>query len=296
MNQDFNLNSRNKNNTLQVVPCLPMLHSQDNISDILRVEHHYQPANGASECCLPSYLLSIHLGQPITLQRKIDGRRSSDYLVEGDIMISPPYLRRKLSWDTDAEFLLLRLESKFFSLISQQFTNLECQITPQLKLHDPLIQNIGLALKSELEVNGLCNRLYAESMMNALAVHILHRYSSKKPEIYNYSGGLPSHQLQKSIDYIQSHLSEDISLESIAAYVGISQYYFVRLFRQSTGYSPYQYLIKCRIERAKQLIMLEQGSMTDIAVQVGFASQSQFGRHFKRFTGIPRFYNARFYK
>lgn len=82
--------------------------NQGKISDIIKVEHHYQPANGASECCLPSYLLSIHLGKPITLQRKIDGRRSSDYLVEGDIMISPPYLRRKLSWDTNAEFRLLR--------------------------------------------------------------------------------------------------------------------------------------------------------------------------------------------
>lgn len=267
--------------------------SQDIILDNLKVEHYYQPANGASECCLPSYLLSIHLGQPITLQRKIDGRRSSDYLVEGDIMISPPYLRRKLSWDTDAEFLLLRLESKFFSSVIQQFTDSECHITPQLKLRDPLIQHIGLALKSQLEIDGLCNRLYAESMINALAVHILHRYSSKKHEISNYSGGLPSHQLQKSVDYIQSHLSEDISLEDIAAYVGISQYYFVRLFKQSTGYSPYQYLIKCRIERAKQLITLGQGTITDIAVLVGFASQSQFGRHFKRFTGMTpkQFFN-----
>ncbi|MBW4600021.1 MAG: AraC family transcriptional regulator, partial [Calothrix sp. FI2-JRJ7] len=122
---------------------------------------------------------------------------------------------------------------------------------------------------------------------------ILHRYSSKKNEISNYSGGLPSHQLQKSIDYMQYHLSEDISLEDIAAYVGISQYYFVRLFKQSTGYSPYQYLIKCRIERAKQLMMLRQGSITDIAVLVGFTSQSQFGRHFKRFTGMTpkQFFN-----
>ncbi|GJD23538.1 transcriptional regulator, AraC family [Rivularia sp. IAM M-261] len=232
MSQNFNQNDENKYIAMQTPPRSPILHNQDIIPDILRVEHHYQPANGASECCLPSYLLSIHLGQPIKLQRKIDGRRSSDCLVEGDIMISPPYLRRKLSWDSHAEFLLLRLESKFFSSVIYQFTDLECQITPQLKLHDPLIQHIGLTLKSELEINGLCNRLYAESMMNALAVHILHRYSSKKQEIPDYSGGLPNHQLQKSIDYIQSHLSEDISLEDIAEYVGISQYYFVRLFKR----------------------------------------------------------------
>ena len=68
-----------KNPVLQVVPQLPILRSQD-ISDILRVEHHHQPANGESECCLPNYLLSIHLGQPIHLERTLDGQCSQNYL------------------------------------------------------------------------------------------------------------------------------------------------------------------------------------------------------------------------
>ncbi len=287
MSQEFN---QSNNSTSQVVPCSPILLSQNIVSDIFKVEHHYQPTNGVSECCLPNYLLSIHLGQPIKLERKIERRYSSDYFVEGDIMISPPYLRRKLSWDADAEFLLLRLGLKFFSSVVSQFTDLEYQISPQLKLRDPLIQHIGLAIKAELEIDGSYNRLYAESMMNALAVHILHRYSSQKSsqklEISTYPDGLPKHKLQKTIDFIQAHLSEDISLETMATEADISQYYFARLFKQSTGYSPYQYLIKCRIERAKQLMMFRQESITDIAVQVGFSSQSQFGRHFKRLTGM----------
>ncbi|WP_197036096.1 helix-turn-helix domain-containing protein [Fischerella sp. PCC 9605] len=92
--------------------------------------------------------------------------------------------------------------------------------------------------------------------------------------------------MQQAIDYIQAHLAEDISLETIATEVGMSRYYFCRLFKQSTGMSPYQYLLKCRIERAKVLLLQGQQSITDIAIQVGFANQSQFGRHFKRFTGV----------
>ncbi|WP_197036094.1 hypothetical protein [Fischerella sp. PCC 9605] len=130
-----------KNALLQVVPRLPVVQSRDIVSDILRVEHHHQPANGTSECCLPNYLLSIHLGQPIQLKRTVDGRRSSDYLTEGDIMISPPYLHRKLSWDVDADFLLLRLEPRLFtSAVSEAFDTDSIQITPQLKIRDPLIQ------------------------------------------------------------------------------------------------------------------------------------------------------------
>ncbi len=65
----------------------PILWSHGIASDILRVEQHNQPANNSSECCLPNYLLSIHLGQPILLERTVDGQRSHDYLIEGDIML-----------------------------------------------------------------------------------------------------------------------------------------------------------------------------------------------------------------
>ncbi|MBE9166413.1 helix-turn-helix transcriptional regulator [Pleurocapsales cyanobacterium LEGE 06147] len=273
-----------------IVPRSPMLRSQDTVSDLLRVERHYQPANRESECCLPNYLLSIHLGQPIQLERTIDGQRSSDRLVKGDIMITPPYLHRKLFWDTDAEFLLLRLEPKLFTHAVYELVNADyIQIVPQLKICDPLIQQIGLALKAELEIDGLSDRLYGESMANALAVHLLRHYSTRKQDIRVYSGRLANHKLQQAIDYIQAHLTEDISLKAIAAELGMSQYHFARLFKQSTGYSPYQYVIKLRIERARELMMQERQNIANIALQVGFASQSQFSRHFKRFTGVtPR--------
>ena len=281
MSQGFN-----KNDVKQIVPRSPILWSQE-VSDIVRVEQHHQPANGSSECCLPNYLLSIHLGQPIQLKRRIDGQRSSDDLAAGDIMISPPYLHRQLAWDNDADFLLLRLESKLFaSAVYESVDNDQIEIVPQLKIRDPLIQQIGLTLKSELEANRLSDRLYAESMANALAVHLLRRYPTRQQKISDYVGGLPRHKLQQAIDYIQAHLATDVSLKAIATELGMSQYYFARLFKQSTGSSPYQYLIKCRIERAQELLLQSQQSMANIALQVGFASQSQFGRHFKRLTGV----------
>ncbi len=279
--------SQDSSSVIQLVPRSPILSSQNVISDILRVEQHSQPANGTSECCLPNYLLSIHLGKPIQLERRVEGKRSSDCIAEGDIMISLPYLHRQLSWDRDAEFLLLRLEPKLFvDAVHEWVDGDHAQILPQLKIRDPLIQQIGLTLKTELERDGLSDRLYAESMVNALAVHLLRRYSTQQQKIPAECGGLPNYKLQLAIEYIQAHLADNISLEAIATELGMSQYYFARLFKQSTGYSPYQYLIKCRIERAQKLLIQNQQSIANIALQVGFANQSQFGRHFKRFTGV----------
>jgi AraC family transcriptional regulator len=278
MNQDISGKSH-----LQIVPRSPILSSLE-VSNFLRVEQHYQPAKESSECCLPHYLLSIHLGQPIQLECILNGRQSPTYLTQGDIMLTPPHTHRKLSWNTDAEFLLLRLESQLLTSAGSDVDRERIEITPQLKIRDSLLQQIGLALKAELKSNRL-DRLYAESMANALAVHILRRYSTQKQSIRSYTGGLPNHKLQQAIDYIQAHLAEEISLSAIASELGMSQYYFARLFKQSTGYSPYQYLIKCRIERAQELLMHTQ-HIANVALQVGFASQSQFGRHFKRLTGV----------
>ncbi|MDJ0596910.1 MAG: helix-turn-helix transcriptional regulator [Pleurocapsa sp. MO_226.B13] len=80
---------------------------------------------------------------------------------------------------------------------------------------------------------------------------------------------------------------------AIATEVNMSRYHFCRLFSKSTGISPHQYLIKSRIERAKELLLQKHQSVADVALQVGFTSQSNFTRHFKRLVGAtPRKFSS----
>lgn len=103
--------------------------------------------------------------------------------------------------------------------------------------------------------------------------------------------GLSKRKLQQTIQYINQNLSEDLSLQTIATHIGFSQYYFCRLFKESTGLTPYQYIIQQRIERAKQLLVQDNHSIVDVALQVGFANQSHFCQRFRRITGVsPRTY------
>ncbi len=78
----------------------------------------------------------------------------------------------------------------------------------------------------------------------------------------------------------------------MATQLGMSQYYFCRLFRQSMGLPPYRYVIQQRIERAKQLLRSErQRAIADIALDCGFSSQSHLARHFRQMTGVtPKAY------
>ena len=91
-------------------------------------------------------------------------------------------------------------------------------------------------------------------------------------------------QLKPAIDYVHTHLGEDLSLVQIAKVINISPTYFASLFKCTTGISPHQYVIKQRVYRAKLLLLKTDLSIADIALQVGFSSQSHLTQHFKRLT------------
>jgi AraC family transcriptional regulator len=145
---------------------------------------------------------------------------------------------------------------------------------------------MGVALLAELKSDGVGSRLYAESIATTLAVHLLRRYSAQPKTIRDYTEGLPKYKLQQAIDYIEQHLDQDLTVAAIATTLAISPYHFSRLFKQSTGLAPHQYVIQCRVERAKQLLLQGKLTIAEIAYRVGFANQSHLNRHFKRVLGV----------
>lgn len=91
--------------------------------------------------------------------------------------------------------------------------------------------------------------------------------------------------INKACCFIHDHVSKGITLTGLANHVGLSRYYFLRVFREEMGMPPYTYLESVRISRAKQL--LEKGAtLTDAAMELGFSDQSHFTNCFKRFIGI----------
>jgi AraC family transcriptional regulator len=165
------------------------------------------------------------------------------------------------------------------------------ELLTHLQFRDPLIYQMGLALMGELEAGGADSGLYAESMATALSVHLLRRYSSPSLEMKNYRGGLSRSQLKTAIAYIRDRLDHNLSLAELAASIHLSPHYFASLFKQSTGLTPYQYIIQCRIEQAKALLRQSELPLVDVARQVGFQNQSHFTRVFRQYVNVtPKVY------
>ncbi|MBD3886970.1 helix-turn-helix transcriptional regulator [Phormidium tenue FACHB-886] len=98
--------------------------------------------------------------------------------------------------------------------------------------------------------------------------------------------GLTHTQLQQVLDYIHAHLDRDLSLPELAEVINISPTYFASLFKQAIEISPHQYVIQQRVERAKTMLSKTDLAIADIALQVGFSSQSHLTQQFKRLTGM----------
>ena len=143
-----------------------------------------------------------------------------------------------------------------------------------------------MLLLSELKSDGIMGQLYVESLTQVLVIHLVRHYSTSTQNVVPKPSGLTTIQLRQTIDHVQAHLGQNLSLAEIAAAINISPTYFSRLFKRATGSSPHQYVIQQRVERAKLMLSKTDLAIADIALQLGFSSQSHLTQQFKRFTGI----------
>jgi len=111
-----------------------------------------------------------------------------------------------------------------------------------------------------------------------------HAADPKQPK--SVRGGLSGHQLRRAKEFIDAHMSREIGISELAALVGLSQFHFIRAFKQSVGLSPYQYILSARISVAKEMMLKRQMSIAEVALAVGFSDVAQLNRVFRKLIGV----------
>jgi AraC family transcriptional regulator len=230
------------------------------------------------------------------IQCERGGRTVELEVAPGYVAVQPSDTPVRWSWHTRISFVLLALDPAFLGTIAQQALGIEpteVELLPGERESDPVISSIAGVLSRELMGRQPGAHVYAESLAQILAVHLLRNYarlpalapSADRPGAEDKPASRP---VARAMHFIQTHFAEDIELTDVAGAARVSQYHLSRLFKQITGVTPHQYLIGVRVDNARALLSAGAGkrSLADIAKAVGFADQSHLTRHMKRLLGV----------
>ncbi len=235
------------------------------------------------------HFIGLVLEEQARFAYAVDGRSYEGIYNRGDLVLSPSGQRACWTVFDGWDGLVLTLRPELLRHVAGEMglNPAGVRLVGEPRTRDPLILQIGEALLAVLREASPGERAYVESLRDALAIHLLRNYSSLSPREERQPGhGLPSPKLRRAIEAIQENLESGISLRRLAEAAGVSVSHFEVLFKRSTGLSPYQFVLRCRIERAKRLLQDEGLSLAQVAARAGFCDQGHLARQFKRIVGV----------
>ena len=261
----------------------------------IQIQHLQNPA-GEGNCCFEDeHTVFISLApRPIEYVQVQDGKTYTGLYQRGDILITPANTPLFVRWLGDEDCLRIRLTREFVRSIARETLNKDydsLELLPEFQIRNPQIEACAMMLFAEWQQEHFDNGLYLDSLTNVLTVNLLRHHTASKPKLPIYEGGLPPRQLSQVLDYIDTYLEQNIKLTDLAQLLDMSQFHFSRLFKQSIGLTPHQYLSQQRVERAKELLKKTDRLIIDIALECGFSSHSHLSKQFRQFTGMtPKTY------
>ncbi|HVJ53333.1 MAG TPA: AraC family transcriptional regulator [Aliidongia sp.] len=231
----------------------------------------------------PEHLLALHASGPVLASCRCDGRHDRRVQRRGDIDIVPAGLPGTWEEDGPSTVFAIALPPSLLATAAESLGIHadRIEIAPQLHLRDPMIEHIGWALQADYEAGHPGGGLLAESLGLALSAHLVRRYAAGPV----YRQGLSKPQRRRVLDFIDTHLDQDLPLVGLASIAGVSASHFKALFRQSLGMPVHQYVIQRRVERAKTLLLDSDMAMSEVALAAGFAHQSHMASCMRRLLG-----------
>jgi AraC family transcriptional regulator len=152
-------------------------------------------------------------------------------------------------------------------------------------VYDPVLEQLCNAVRQALHEPGPASTLYVEHMLHAVAAYLARRYTTVPAVTTERLTCLSERQLLRTREIIESRLGERIGLADIAREFNLSADHFGRLFKRSGDVTLYQYIIRCRVDRARQMLAETSTPIIEIAHVCGFADQVHLTRAFRRLVG-----------
>lgn len=251
------------------------------------------PVRELSPEMLSDHRLLINLGAPIQLLWRSKHSLAKSYCLTGNMVnLASPAETTEIGWEDELNALCLAVKPDFI----EKLVELEnFKFTAHYNIEDIFLREIAFKIYGEMSAGNFIEKIYLESLIIATLLHLTIEYRVAHKKLFAPKGKLSASQLKKVIDYAHEFVHANISLAELAATVHLSPFHFSRLFRHTTGLSPYQYVLQLKIDYAKKLMRNKTDSLSEVAYTLNFTDQAHFSNVFKKFTGVcPRKFMSNF--
>jgi AraC family transcriptional regulator len=171
----------------------------------------------------------------------------------------------------------------------------EIQLQSYRRFNDPRLSALASAVNAEMVAGFPSGRLFLDSVEQAIAAALVNGHAARHRPVRIYTGGLGSARLRRIKELVHAKMEDDLSLDEMAQSIQLSTAHFAKMFRKSTGQSPHQFVLRLRVERAKEMLRSVETRILDVAVACGFKTQQHFARVFRKICGAsPTEYRQEF--
>lgn len=197
---------------------------------------------------------------------------------EGQFVFIDCYQPHAYFTETKCESIWLHFDGRtaasYYKLIHSQLGYVFSLTSPYMVLNQmSIIYNL---FSSNSYINEIIMSKYITDILTELATQITH--SPTAANNYNI--------IEKTISYISNHITGDLSIATLADYVSLSSYHFIRMFKKETGFTPHEYIVQAKINISKFMLRNTSLPIKEICYSTGFSSESVFSTTFKKHVGL----------
>ncbi|MDJ0600636.1 MAG: AraC family transcriptional regulator [Crocosphaera sp.] len=284
----------------EIYPSAPLLQSVDLVrpsaAELLTLEYfEAEPASMPTDKYEQHHIILNLKDEPHRVENWRDGEHRDFLYQKNEIIVTPAGVSSGWKWHVKTKCIIITLDPTKFAKFAQTELGILLS-TQQLKdlpqFLDEDITQSGIQLLEALQ-SEMGSQVMFESFARIFLTKLILKYGLQTEE-YNFSKSFTAQQYKQVLDYIAINYGNNILLEDMVTQADLSPSHFSRLFKQTIGQSPYQFLMSYRIEQAKKMLDNPNALMIDIAMDCGFSDQAHFSRVFKKIEGVtPKKYRKK---
>lgn len=250
------------------------------------------PATGCLErVSTPHHRIVFVASGTCDVRYRADGREARRRLSPASLsFVSRGYLFQRLSWKAN------RFEAFIVDITDldagpspiDAFGRTDALFDMYMGLEDPDVASLIDLMRAEIKAGCPTGSAYGEALSVALSARVASLCASMPGE-RRRAALLSAKQLARVTNHVAKSLSDELTIDRLAALVNMSPFHFARCFKQTTGVTPHHFVTQERIRRAREMLASSKRSVGDIALELGFSSQSHFAEVYRKITGhTPR--------